>query len=190
MATEKRRRNRKGKVERAPYRARAEELLRSEKYTLREIVAIIEQEYPDEKVTVGSIHTFDKRIHDFTERMRELETSARVIAEKYGPNAGDDATTVLANAMVVLATDTVLKLNEKSLADEPVDLAAVRAASQIAKNAQESKRVSLNVRKQIEAEAREALVREQAERLDKVVRTGGLSAESAADFRKKILGIA
>ena len=189
MATEKRRRNSKGKVERAPYRARVEQLLRENKHTLREIVAIVEQEFPDEKVTVGSIHTFDKRIHDFTERMRELETSARIIAEKYGPNAGDDATTVLANAMVVLATDTVLKLNEKSLADEPVDLASVRAASQIAKNAQESKRVSLNVRKQIEAEVREALLREQSEKLDKVAKTGKYDQATLARIRSEVYGL-
>ncbi|HEY0916252.1 MAG TPA: phage protein Gp27 family protein [Solimonas sp.] len=182
-------RRRKGKVHRAPYRTRLEELLREDRYTFDELVAIIRAEFPGEDVSRSGIQRFDASIHEFTERMHELETSAKVIAEKYGKNAGDDTSTVLANAMVVLATDTVLKLHQKSAGGEALDVATVRAASQIAKNAQETKRVSLAVRKQIEAEAREKLLREQSERLDKVVKTGGLTEKAAADMRKKILGV-
>lgn len=178
-------RRRKGKVHRAPYRARLEALLREDCHTLDEMVAIIRAEFPDDGVSRSGIQRYDASIRDFTERMHELETSAQAIAEKYGRNAGDDTSNVLANAMVVLATDTVLKLRESGEAS----LDDVRKASQLAKNAQEGKRVSLAVRKQIEAEAREKLLQEQQSRLDKVVKIGGLSEASAADLRKKILGV-
>ncbi|KAF1692751.1 hypothetical protein CSC62_14040 [Pseudoxanthomonas jiangsuensis] len=183
MATGKR--QRKGKVHRAPYRARLEALLREGRHTLDEMVAIIRAEFPGEDVSRSGVHRYEQGIRDFTERMHELETSARVIAEKYGRNAGDDSGTLLANAMVVLATDTVLNLSARGNAD----LDEVRKASQIAKNANEGKRVSLAVRRQIEAEAREQLQREQAMALDSVVKSGGLSADAAEDIRKKILGI-
>ena len=183
VATAKR--QRKGKVHRAPYRARLEELLREDRYTLKEMVAIIEAEFPGEEVSRSGIHRYEQGIRQFTERMQELETSARVIAEKYGKNAGDDTSTLLANAMVALATDTVINLS----ASGDASLDQVRKASQIAKNANEGKRVSLAVRKQIALEAREQLQREQAAALDKVVKTGGLSAAAAEDIRKKILGI-
>ena len=183
MATEKRRR--KGKVHRAPYRDRLEELLREDKHTLDEMVALIKTEFPEAEVSRSGIHRYESGIREFTERMHELETSAKVIAEKYGKNAGDDTSTMLANAMVVLATDTVMKLS----ASGDAKLDEVRKASQIAKNAQETKRVSLHVRKQIEAEAREKLQREQSAALDKVVSTSGLSAETADAIRRQILGI-
>lgn len=167
-------RQRKGKVHRAPYRARLEELLREDRYTLKELVAIIEAEFPGEEVSRSGIHRFDQGIRQFTERMRELETTSRVIAERYGKDAGDDTTTMLANAMVVLATDTVLNLS----AQGDANLDEVRKASQIAKNANEGKRTSLAVRKQIEAEAREKLVHEQRKKLDKLERSGAISPEA------------
>lgn len=182
-------RHRKGKVHRAPYRARLEALLREDRYTLDELVAIIRSEFPGEEVSRSAVHRFDAGIREFTERMQELETSARVIAEKYGKTAGDDTSTVLANAMVVLATDTVLKLHQQSAGGEPLDVATVRAASQIAKNAQETKRTSLAVRKQIEAEAREKLLREQEAKLDKVAKSGKYDAATLARIRSEVYGL-
>jgi Protein of unknown function (DUF3486). len=178
-------RRRKGKVHRAPYRARFEELLRDDCYTLDEMTAIIRAEFPDAEVSRSGLHRYDASIRDFTEKMHELETSAKVIAERYGSTAGDDTSTMLANAMVLLTTDTVLKLN----ANPEVKLGDVKTAAQITKNALESKRVSLDVRKKIEAAAREKLLQEQSAKLDKLVKSKGLSEETAADMRKKILGI-
>lgn len=180
-----RKRRRKGKVHRAPYRERLEELLREDRYTLDEMVAIIRTEFPGEEVSRSGVQRYDASIREFTERMHELETSAKVIAEKYGKNAGDDTSTVLANAMVVLATDTVLKLN----ASGEAGIDEVRKASQIAKNAAEAKRVSLAVRKQIEAEAREKLLREQTEKLDKVAKTGKYDQATLARIRSEVYGL-
>lgn len=178
-------RRRKGKVHRAPYRERFEELLREDRFTLDEMVAIIRAEFPEADVSRSGLHRYESSIRDFTEKMQELETSAKVIAERYGPNAGDDTSSMLANAMVLLTTDTVLKLN----ANPEVKLGDVKTAAQITKNALESKRVSLDVRKRIEAAAREKLLQEQSAKLDKLVKSKGLSEETAADMRKKILGI-
>ena len=183
MATEKRRR--RGKVHRAPYRARFEQLLREDRHTLDEMYAIIKAEFPEAEVSRSGLHRYESGIREFTERMHELETSAKVIAEKYGKNAGDDTSTMLANAMVVLATDTVMKLS----ASGDAKLDEVRKASQIAKNAQETKRVSLHVRKQIEAEARAQLQREQEKDLDKVAAEQGMDQAQIDFWKKRFLGI-
>jgi len=183
MATGKRRR--KGKVDRAPYRARLEGLLREDCHTFDEMVDIIRAEFPGEEVSRSGVHRFSAKIHEFTQRMQELETSARVIAEKHGKNAGDDTSTMLANSMAVLATETVIKL----LASDEASLDEVRKASQITKNATEAKRVSLAVRKQIEAEAREKLLREQDERLDKVAKSGKYDQATLARIRSEVYGL-
>lgn len=182
MATTQKRR-RKGKVHRAPYRDRLEDLLREDRHTLDEMVAIIKSEFPGEEVSRSGVHRYESGIREFTERMHELETSAKVIAEKYGKNAGDDTSTVLANAMVVLATDTVLKLN----AAGDADLSDVRKVSLIAKTAQDTKRVSLAVRKQIEAEAREKALREAANRVETAAQARGLTGDDAAFWREQVL---
>jgi len=163
-------RRRKGNVHRAPYRARLEELLREEKYTLDELVAIIRAEFPGETVSRSSVHRYDKQIHAFTEKMHELETHAKVLAETYGKGAGDDASTLLANAMVTLATETAIKLN----ASGEAELDEIRTVSQIAKNALQGKRVSLDVRKQIELEVRERVLAEQKAKIEALGKTGAI----------------
>jgi len=176
-------RRRKGKVHRAPYRARLDELLNENCHTLDEMVAIIKAEYPEEEVSRSSFQRYDASIRDFSERMREVEAQAKVIANTYGKNAGDDTSSMLANAMVLLATDTVLNLRTSGEAK----LDDVRKASQIAKNAQEGKRVSLAVRKQIEAEAREKALNEAAARVDAAAQARGLTAEDASFWRDQVL---
>ena len=66
----------------------------------------------------------------------------------------------------------------------------IRKMARAAKDAIDTQRVGINVRKAIAAEAREQLLREQAANLDKVVKSGGLSEDAAASMRRQILGLA
>jgi hypothetical protein len=70
-----------------------------------------------------------------------------------------------------------------------VGIEDVRKLARAARDVISARSMSLKERQQIEAMAREKLLREQSERLDKVVKSGGLSEETAADLRRKILGI-
>jgi len=182
---ERPKRRRKGQVHRAPYRVRLEELLRADAYTLDEMVAIIRTEFPGETVSRSGIHRYDQSIRAFTEKMQELDASARAMAERFGKHAGDDTTTMLANAMVTLATDTAIKLAASGAAE----LDDVRKLSQTAKNAIQGKQVSLNVRKQIEAEVREQVLAEQKVKIEALGKTGKYDAATLAAVMRQGYGL-
>ncbi len=58
-----------------------------------------------------------------------------------------------------------------------------------AKSVQETRSLSLKERQAIAKEAREKLLREQAETLDQEVKAGGLDEDQAMFWRKKFLGV-
>jgi len=178
QAGEGRKRRRKGNVHRSPYRARLEELLRADTYTLDEMVAIIKAEYPDEPVSRSSVHRYDAQIRSFTEKMQELETHAKIIADKYGKS--EETGNLLANAVMALTTDTALNL----MASGAAELDDVRKLSQTAKNAIQGKQVSLHVRKQIEAETRAKVLAEQKAKLEALEKTGAIDKAALATIIK------
>jgi len=180
---ERPKRRRKGNVHRAPYRARLEALLREDTHTLDEMVAIIKAEYPDEPVSRSSVHRYDAQIRTFTEKMQELETHARVIADKYGKN--DDTGNLLTNAVMTLATDTAIKL----VASGEADIDDVRKISLAARNALRGKSISLDVRKQIEAETREKVLAEQKAKLEAMEKTGKINKAAFDVVAREMYGL-
>lgn len=184
MAATKRRA--KSKVHRAPYRARFEQLLREDRHTLDEMYAIIRAEFPEAEVSRSGLHRYDQGFAALTERMREIDRASKALVGEFGDSLGEKASTLLANSVVTLVADLALRKQESP---EGVDVDTVRKLARAAKDAIDTKRVDVNVRKAVAAEAREALLREQTTALDKVVKAGGLSAEAAADIRASILGV-
>jgi len=180
---ERPKRRRKGHVHRAPYRTRLEELLRADTYTLDEMVAIIKAEYPDEPVSRSSVHRYDAHIRSFTEKMQELETHAKIIADKYGKS--DDTGNLLANAVMTLTTDTALHL----MASGGAELDDVRKLAQTAHTALQGKQVSLNVRKQIEAEVREKVLAEQKAKIEALGKSGAIDAAGLKTVMQAAFGL-
>jgi len=183
MSASKPPRRRKGNVHRAPYRARLEELLRADTHTLDEMVAIIKAEYPDEPVSRSSVHRYDAQIRVFTEKMQELETHAKIIADKYGKS--EETGNLLANAVMALTTDTALNL----MASGEAELDDVRKLSQTAKNAIQGKQVSLDVRQQIEARTREKVLAEQKAKIEALGKTGKYDAATLAAVMRQGYGL-
>ena len=91
-----------------------------------------------------------------------------------------------------LSAETIERVVQKTLHEKPVGAThwSIRKMARAAKDAIDTQRVGINVRKAIAAEAREQLLREQAANLDKVVKSGGLSEDAAASMRRQILGLA
>jgi len=176
-------RRRKGNVHRAPYRERLEELLRADTHTLDEMVAIIKAEYPGETVSRSSVHRYDAQIRSFTEKMQELETHAKVLADKYGKS--DDTGNLLANAVMTLTTDTALNL----MASGAAELDDVRKLAQTAQTALQAKQVSLNVRKQIEAEVREKVLAEQKTKLEALEKNGKINKAAFDVVTREMYGL-
>jgi len=156
-------RRRKGKIHAMPpeVRARIDELLRADRHTFAEIKAIMAAEFPEEEpLSTSGIHRYDARIRVYTEKMQELETHARILADKYGKN--EETGNLLSQAVMTLTTDTALNL----MASGAAGLDDVRKLAQTAHTALQGKQVSLKVRQQIEAEVREKVLAEQKAKLE------------------------
>ena len=120
------------------------------------------------------------------EALREIDQAAQALVGEMGEGIGEKSGTLLAQAVTTLATDAALKMQTQ----EKVSVDDIRKMARAAKDAIDTQRVGINVRKAIAAEAREQLLREQAANLDKVVKSGGLSEDAAASMRRQILGLA
>ena len=188
MAARKRRA--KSSIDRLPPEQKAyiEQRLREGAMTLDELIVDLQARFPGEpaaEVSRSAVHRYNHQFAELTQRMRDIDQAANALVGEFGDSLGEKASSLLANAVVTLATDAALKLQS---ADE-VDVETVRKLARASKDAIDIKRIDVNVRKAIAAEAREKLLREQEAKLDKVVKTGGLSKEAAADIRAQILGV-
>lgn len=181
------RKRRTSKIHRAPYRPLLEQLLREDRWTLDEIIAKVKEAFPDEEPPSRSgVNRYDQAFSEMTGRMREIQAMADAVVGELGEGVGEKAGALLAQAITTLATNAALQAH----GNPDISIDEIRKLAVAAKNAIDTQRVDLNVRKAIRAEAREQLLREQAKKLDQVVKGGGLSKDTAADFRKQILGVA
>lgn len=186
-----RKRRAKSSISRLPAEQKAfvERLLREGTLTLDEMIAELQAKFPGQPagdVSRSALHRYDLGFAKMTARMREIDQAANALVGEFGDSLGERASTLLSNAVVTLVTDVALRSQDN---EDGVDVETARKLARAAKDAIDTKRIDVNVRKAIAEETRERLLREQSDALDKVVKTGGLSADAAADIRRKILGI-
>lgn len=181
MAARKRRA--KSKVHRAPYRARFEQLLREDRHTLDEMYAIIRAEFPDAEVSRSGLHRYDQGFSVMTERMREIDRAAQALVGELGEGIGEKSGQLLAQAVTTLATDAALKMQTK----EEVSVEEVRKLARAAKDAIDTQRVSVNVRRVIEADARERALRDAANRVETAAQARGMTKADAEFWRQQVL---
>lgn len=185
-----RKRRAKSSISRLPaeQKAHIERRLREGMMTLDELIADLRAIFPGEpaaEVSRSALHRYERGFTELTARMREIETVSNAVIGELGEGVGEKAGALLAQAITTLATNAALKAHDS----DDISIDEIRKLARAAKDAMDTQRVGVTVRKAIAEEARQALLREQQEKLDKVVRTGGLSEQTAADMRKKILGI-
>ena len=178
---------RKSKITRMAPEARSyvEKLLREDRLTLSEMIADLTAKFPSDTPSRSALHRYQLAQKEVTERLRAQDTVARAMVSELGQNPDERTGALLTQAVTTAMTHVALRMNES----DETTLDDVRKLARAAKDTIAARTSSLKERQAIEQAAREKLLREQAEKLDKVVKSGGLSAESAADFRKKILGI-
>lgn len=185
------RRRTKSSITRLPadQKAHVERLLREGRLTLDEMIAELQRTFPGSAaadVSRSALHRYDRGMAELTARMREIDQAAQALVGEMGEGIGEKSGALLAQAVTTLATDAALKMQTQ----EKVSVDDIRKMARAAKDAIDTQRVGINVRKAIAAEAREQLLREQAANLDKVVKSGGLSEDAAASMRRQILGLA
>jgi len=115
--------------------------------------------------------------------MQELETHARILADKYGRN--EETGNLLSQAVMTLATDTALDM----MASDTRDIDAVRKLAQTAQTAIQGKQVSLKVRQQIEAEVRGKVLAEQKTRLEALKQDKSINQAALAAVFKAAYGL-
>lgn len=187
------RRSAKSKARRVHQDIRAlfERRFREDVLTLDEIMAearalAVRLGVPTETLPSRSgLHRYKASVDELAGRMREIDRAAQALVGELGEDIGDRAGALLANAVTTLATNAALRANET----DDVSIEEVRKMAVAAKNALDTRRLSLAERRAIAQEAREALQREQSAKLDKIVKEAGLSDDVAATFRRKVLGL-
>jgi Protein of unknown function (DUF3486) len=174
-------RRRKSTVTRLPEAQRLyiERKLREGRLTLDELIADLQTQFPGEPaaaVSRSALGRFDQQI--------EAASSALVgaLGEGFGEKSGE----YLTQAITVLG---IRAANRAANNEEDFSIKDVKDLALMAKNTFDAKRMNVAQRQLIQQEAREALLREQSAKLDKIVKSGGLSAETAKDLRQKILGV-
>ncbi len=178
----------KSKIHRMPPEVRAaiDSLLREDRHTLAEMIAELQRRFPDvEAPSMSGLHRYAENFEAMLGQMRSFDRAAQAIVGELGDTVGEKASGLLVHAITTVATGAAMRAQ----GDEDLSIDEARKLAQMAKNAMEARRLSFNERKAIRQEAREELQREQAARLDTVVKEAGLSDETAATFRRKVLGL-
>jgi len=184
------RRRTKSSITRLPavQKAHIERRLREGTLTLDELIADLRATFPGEpaaEVSRSALHRYERGFAELTARMREIETVSNAVIGELGEGVGEKAGALLAQAITTLATNAALQAH----GNDDITIDEIRKLARAAKDAMDTQRVGVNLRKAIAEEARLALLREQQEKPDNVVKSGGLSKETAADMREKILGV-
>lgn len=181
---------RKSSISRLPsaQREHIERLLRGDRLTLDEIIAELQARFPGEAaadVSRSALHRYERGFAELTSRMREIEAVSSAVVGELGEGVGDKAGALLAQAITTLATNAALRAHES----DDISVDEIRKLARAAKDAMDTQRVGVNVRKAIADEARQALLREQAKKLENIVKSNGISAEKAEALRKQVLGL-
>lgn len=142
--------------------------------------------------TIGksSIHRYGQKLEAKLAAVKASTEAARAIAEA----APDDSDLRSAAVMSLVQTeffDVMVALQEAGGEEDPAE--RLKLVARAAKGIGELSRASVNQKKwekQVRAQAREELLREQASELDKAVQAGGMDEVQALFWRKKFLGVA
>jgi hypothetical protein len=176
-------RRRKSTVTRLP------EAQRLYRLTLDELIADLQTQFPGEPaaaVSRSALGRFDQQIEAVGRDIREIEAASSALVGALGEGFGEKSGEYLTQAITVLG---IRAANRAANNEEDFSIKDVKDLALMAKNTFDAKRMNVAQRQLIQQEAREALLREQSAKLDKIVKSGGLSAETAKDLRQKILGV-
>ena len=159
--------------------------------TLNELIEDLRQRFPDlaqsgELPSRSALHRYGSNLDRRLGAIRASTEAAKMIQAQAGDDqdARSEALTALVQTELF---EAILSLQE---ADDPEADPGDRIAmlSSAAKNIATLTGSSIRLKQfQVQAKAR---AREAAESVDKLAKSGGLSADAAADLRRQILGIA
>ncbi|EFD5292647.1 DUF3486 family protein [Escherichia coli] len=184
-------RGRLSKVDLLPdsIREQLHQMLREKRHTQEEIreainALIDEHNLPEEmQLSRTGLNRYAIRMEKVGAKIRASREMAEVWAAKLGSAPTSDVGKLLMEFVKTLAFETSMSMAED---DKPI---APKALGQLALVAQRLEAAAMTSHKR-EKEIRQAFAEEAAAQLEKITKQAGLSAETAADIRRQILGIA
>lgn len=184
-------RGRLSKVDLLPdsIREQLHQMLREKRHTQEEIreainALIDEHNLPEDmQLSRTGLNRYASRMEKVGAKIRASREMAEVWAAKLGSAPTSDVGKLLMEFVKTLAFETSMSMAED---DKPV---APKALGQLALVAQRLEAAAMTSHKR-EKEIRQAFAEEAAAQLEKITKQAGLSAETAADIRRQILGIA
>ena len=192
MASEQRpTRGRASKIDLLPdsIRDQLHQMLREKRHTQEEIREAINElidghDLPEDmQLSRTGLNRYASRMEEFGAKIRASREMAEIWAAKLGSAPTSDVGKLLLEFVKTLAFETSMSLAEKDKTVEP------KALGQLALVAQRLEAAAMTSHKR-EQEIRKAFAEEAADKAEKITKQAGLSAETAADIRRQILGIA
>ncbi|MFB2709789.1 DUF3486 family protein [Aeromonas veronii] len=191
MTTKK---NTKSKIQQLPddIRSQLAAMLRSGSMSQKDILAevnklIVESGLPpEEQISRTGLNRFSKRINESGSRIARAREMAEVLTSKLGDAPTSQIGNLMAENMKTMAFETSMALMEASEDGEMID---IKQFNQLALAMQRISQSSI-LNQKIEKEIRAAFAAEAANAAEKIVKQAGLTAETAAQIKQQILGIA
>jgi len=109
---------------------------------------------------------------------------SRLLVAELGENPDDRAGALMVQALTTLVNQAVFDAQEQEL-----DIDDIRKLARAAKDAIQARSASLKERQAIEKAAREKLLAEQSENLEKEARSKGMTEDEVQFWRERVLGI-
>ena len=183
-------RRRKSSVDLLPQEQREylEQLLRRRDLTLDDIIGDLKVKFagePAAELSRSAVHRFDQRIEEAGKEIREIEAAASALVGELGEGFGEKSADFLTQAITVVAVKAAMRAKD----DPDLGTKEAKDLALMAKNALDAKRMNVAQRKLIQQEAREKLLREQKEKLDKVAKTGKYDQATLQRIRSEVYGL-
>lgn len=184
-------RGRASKVDLLPdeIRSALHAMLRDKRHTQTDIRAAVNQlidDYglpSDLKLSRSGLNRYASTMETVGSRIREAREVSKQWVAKLGTEPEGDVSRVLVEMVRTLAFDSVIKMSESNTPLEPKFIKELAiGVERLEKAASESQKRELEIRKQIAIEAADAA--------ETIVTQAGLTAATAADIKRQILGIA
>lgn len=191
MTTKK---NTKSKIQQLPddIRSQLAAMLRSGSMSQKSILAEINKLIlesglpPEDQISRTGLNRFYKRTEAAGSRIARAKEMAEVLTSKLGDAPTSQIGNLMAENMKTMAFETSMALMEASEDGEMID---IKQFNQLALAMQRISQSSI-LNQKIEKEIRAAFAAEAANAAEKIVKSAGLTAETAAQIKQQILGIA
>ena len=170
-----------------------EKLLREDRLTLNEMLDEIRAEFPTATIPSRSaLGRYHKNFENEAKEFRKIAAASEILVKEFGEDPDDKGGMLLAQAVQAVVTQRALDELTNS-GDDPenpqMDIGAVGALARAARAAIMTKEKAMHNREEVRRQAREEMLKEQTENLEKVAASQGMSEDQIQFWREKVLGI-